>query len=347
MKMEEFIMRKPEILFLKQEDVIAAGVKNMDKILELTEKTFNMLSKGEINNPSKTMTLIPNCEDWTSYFMSMPVHIGGDINVAGIKWAAESMENLKTPGMPYGIDVVLLSDPTTVMPFAIMDGTLITAMRTSASAGVAAKYLAPKNSEVACLVGAGVIGRTMIMALMSSVPTLNEIRLVDLDLAKAQALADEFEGQIKIIPMDNLESGASDADIIATMTTARSPIVKDSWIKNNALVIQMSLYEIEDETALRAKKIVVDNWAQLKSKGTHSVFSKLVDENKLSEEKIIESKDVTSEKLQLRNSDDELIIFGSHGVGSLDIMCANYIYQNAIKNDIGTKLNLWDKPIWL
>lgn len=113
---------KPEILFLKQEDVIAAGVLDMKKILELVEKTFYMNGMGEIKNPPKTMIGVPDDDSWQSRFFSMPVYIGGSVNRAGIKWAADSAANMKTGNLPMGIDMVVLSDTETVLPVAILNG---------------------------------------------------------------------------------------------------------------------------------------------------------------------------------------------------------------------------------
>ena len=79
----------PEILFLKQEDVIKAGLLDMKQILAVTEKTYAMLGQGLIKNPPKTNTSIPDKENWQSFFNAMPCYIGGDINIGGIKWAAE------------------------------------------------------------------------------------------------------------------------------------------------------------------------------------------------------------------------------------------------------------------
>ena len=93
----------PEILFLKQEDVIKAGLLDMKQILAVTEKTYAMLGQGLIKNPPKTNTSIPDKENWQSFFNAMPCYIGGDINIGGIKWAAESKKNATIPGIPYGI----------------------------------------------------------------------------------------------------------------------------------------------------------------------------------------------------------------------------------------------------
>ena len=66
--------------------------------------------------------------------MSMPSYIGGDVDTVGFKWASESVYNMSQPDMPYGVDVVMLTNPKTVYPKAIMDGTLITATVQSSSA---------------------------------------------------------------------------------------------------------------------------------------------------------------------------------------------------------------------
>ena len=58
----------PEILFLKQEDVIKAGLLDMKQILAVTEKTYAMLGQGLIKNPPKTNTSIPDKENWQSFF---------------------------------------------------------------------------------------------------------------------------------------------------------------------------------------------------------------------------------------------------------------------------------------
>ena len=78
---------KPEILFLKQEDVVAAGLLDMKMILEVTEKTFKMIGEGQVINPPKTMLGMPNVENWTSFCMSMPSYIGGDVDIVDVALA--------------------------------------------------------------------------------------------------------------------------------------------------------------------------------------------------------------------------------------------------------------------
>ena len=104
-----------EILFLKQEDVIKAGLLDMKQILKVTEKTYELMGQGLIKNPPKVRTRIPDDDNWQSFFNSMPCYIGGDVNIGGIKWAAECKQNAHTPGIPYGIEITILSDRETVL----------------------------------------------------------------------------------------------------------------------------------------------------------------------------------------------------------------------------------------
>lgn len=337
---------KPEILFLKQEDVIAAGALDMEKILELVERTFYLEGIGEINNPPKTVFGIPDDEKRQSRFFTMPVYIRGDVNRPGVKWAAESDENAKGKILPMGIDLLILSDPVTVLPVAILDGMVITAMRTAAAAGVAAKYLAPGGAETAGCVGAGVIGRTMIIALKHVLPNLKKVKLTDLNLEKAKSLAAEFDGQIEVEPVDSVKDAVYGQDVIATMTTSRKPFVKTEWVKQGCMVIQMSSYEVEEGVVSLADKVVVDSWDQIKE-NTASVLLKMLQKGKLDENSVIQLKDIVCGNKPGRRSDVETTLFSSRGLGCLDIMVGDYIYKNAMEKGIGQKLVLWDEPKWV
>lgn len=336
---------KPEILFLSQENVVEAGVLDMPKVMEQVEKAYTYMGKQQVKNPAKIQLAIPDPVNWNSFFMSMPSYIE-PLNIAGFKWAAESHENVKHPGMPLGLDIVMLSDPATVYPKAIMDGTIITAMRTSGVAGMAAKYLARKNSKVATLVGAGVIGRTMVMSIMTALPQLETIYLCDLNVPKAEALAKEFEGKYNVIASGDTKACAEQSDLIVTETTASKPFLKKAWVKSNATVIQMSSWEIDEEIAKSASHLYLDSWEQM-SHFKNSLIGHLHDDCGLTKDGVIELQDVVTGQAPGRTSDDELICCCTLGYAAVDITVANWIYENAKEKGIGTKLNLWENPLWV
>lgn len=335
----------PEVLFLQQEEQIKAGLLDMKMILDITEKTYKLLGQGQIQNPPKTHIGIPAGQVWESFFNTMPAHIAGDMNIAGVKWAAESKKNANTPGIPYGIDIVCLSDPETVLPFCIQDGTIITAMRTSAVAGVQAKYCAPSDTKTATLIGAGVIGRTMIMAVCEAIPTIKTIYLCDLDLEKAKQVAEESAGMydVEIIPTSDSKAAAAKSELIMCETTARTPFVDKSWAKPHSAIVCVS-NEATQDLVMEADVKVVDYWKQMvtfKSKAIVQLF----DEGKLTKDDILETSDLVL-GAPVRTSDEQFIYACSLGLGALDITVAYAIYQKAMELGIGTKVKMWDKPLW-
>lgn len=340
---------EPEFLFLSQEDVIAAGGLDMAAAIDDVELAYKLFASGEVNQPHKPVFRFNHPETGAERYylaVSMPVYVGGEVNRIGHKWAAESMANAERGDMPMGIDIILLHDLDRAIPHAIMEGGLITAMRTSAVAGVGAKYLANPDSRVAGLVGAGVIGRTMIMALTTALPGLEEIRLCDLNRKRAEGLAEEFRDQIEVRVMDGIEETFAGADIVTTQTTARSPIVLDSWIPKGSYYAHMSSNEAEDAAFLSTDYLVVDNWDTLK---TWDFFSptQLLKAGKLKDEAVTDIGEIILGNKPGRESLEQRILFANLGMGCLDITVAERIYRNAKKLELGQKLKLWESPLWI
>ncbi|MBR3720103.1 MAG: ornithine cyclodeaminase family protein [Firmicutes bacterium] len=336
----------PEILFLQQEDQIKAGLLDMKMILEITEETYKLLGEGKIQNPPKTHLGIPDPENWNSFFNTMPCHIAGNYNIAGVKWAAESKKNAGIPGIPYGIDISILSDPETVLPFCILDGTIITAMRTSAVAGVQAKYCAPSDTKTATLIGAGVIGETMVMSICEAIPTVKTIYICDLDLPKAEKIAAEYKDKypgVEIIPTADSKAAAAKSELIMGETTARTPFIDKTWVKPHSAIVCVS-NEATKDVALMADVKVVDYWKQMVTFKNKAIV-KAFDAGEITKDQILETSDLVLGK-PCRTNDDQFIYACSLGLGALDITVAYKLYQNAMKMGLGTKIKMWDKPLW-
>jgi ornithine cyclodeaminase/alanine dehydrogenase-like protein (mu-crystallin family) len=340
---------KPEFLFLTQEDVIAAGVLDMLATLEDVELAYRLFAAGDVIQPHKPVFQFDHPESGEKRYylaVSMPVYVGGKVNRIGHKWAAESMANASRGDMPMGVDIILLHDLDHAIPHAIMEAGLITAMRTSAVAGVGAKYLANPDSKVAGLVGAGVIGRTMIMALTTAMPKLEHIRLYDLNRQRAENLAMEFTDKIAVQVVDSVAEAFQDADIITTQTTAHKPFVKDEWIPKGSYYAHMASEEAEDAAFLSTDYLVVDNWGTLK---TWDFFppTRLVQLGQLRDSNITDIGEIILGKKPGRSNSQQRIMFANLGMGCLDITVAERIYQNAKNLGLGKKLSLWEKPLWI
>jgi ornithine cyclodeaminase/alanine dehydrogenase-like protein (mu-crystallin family) len=143
-----------------------------------------------------------------------------------------------------------------------------------------------------------------------------------------------------------VEEAVTGADIIATMTTSRKPFVKAEWVKDGAMVIQMSSWEVEAGVVKKANKIVVDSWDQMKENDL-SVINKMVQNGDLDEKNIWALNEVVCGKKPGREKDDEITLFSSRGMGCLDIIIGDYLYKEALKKGLGQKLVLWDEAKWV
>lgn len=157
-------MENGEVLYLSKNDVQAAGL-TMAEIIELVETAFREKGNGRVEMPPKP-GIHPGGGD--NFIHAMPAYIPA-MKSAGMKWVSGYPENQKQ-GLPYINGLLILNDPETGIPKAIMDCVWITAMRTAAATAVAARRLARPDSSVLGILGCGVQGLTNTEALRTVLP---------------------------------------------------------------------------------------------------------------------------------------------------------------------------------
>ena len=208
--------KKVELLFLSQEDVIAAGGLDIKAVIEAEIKAYAMLDAGQAQDPVAPQIHFE--DDQAKRIMAIhPCWLAGDINVAGMKLGARAPENPIKYGLPSITSLIEMIDPLTGHPFCLMDGTFLTAMRTGATTGVAIRYLGNPRYKTAALLGAGVMGRAQAMAIAAELPGLTDVRLFDIRREKAVAWAAEMR-EVTGLPIrvvDSAEECIRDADLVA------------------------------------------------------------------------------------------------------------------------------------
>lgn len=339
-----------EFLYLPQEDVKAAGGLDMEMCLEALEKAFRLLAAGEVKIPDKIVLELPPSERERGRMNALAAYIGGDWQVAGIKWIPSFPKNPRESGLPRANALIILNSTETGMPLAVMDGTIISAMRTGAMGGLGAKYLARRDSEVAALIGLGVQARTQALALAKVLPKLKEFRGYRRDTKEAIKAAEEIQNLtgVKTKAVDTPKKAVEGADVITTVTVADEPIVKDAWVKRGSLLIHIGSYQEEEyEVVLRSDKIVVDDWHVVKHRGTPTL-AKMYEQGLIKDEDIYaDFHDIIAGKKKGREKDDERIFFLPIGMAHEDIAFASMVYERAKKEGIGQKLRLWTEPTWV
>ena len=145
----------------------------MPSALRIAEQAFTAYGQGKIQMPAKIYLRL---DKYQGDFRAMPAYIEG-VEACGIKWVNVHPGN-KHYGLPAVMALIILSDPKTGFPLAVMDGTHITNLRTGAAGGVAAKHLANKDSKIVSLIGCGVQARTQLMAL-KELFKIKQVRIYD------------------------------------------------------------------------------------------------------------------------------------------------------------------------
>lgn len=210
-------MNKEKLLYLSQAEVASVGV-SMAEIIELLETAFREKGKGQVEMPPKP-GIHPGAGD--NFIHAMPAYIPA-LNSAGIKWVSGFPENYKRH-LPYITGLLILNDPETGLPLAVMDCVWITAMRTAAATAVAARRLARPESSVLGVLGCGVQGRTNTEALNVLFP-LERVMAYDVDTKAARSYADEISSRFKldVTVVANPKEAVSGCDMVVTA----GPILK-------------------------------------------------------------------------------------------------------------------------
>ncbi len=331
-------MNSIDIRLVSQEDVARIFENNADLSFEIIEDALTKYSKGEVIFPDKISQIFD--QDTQNRINCMPATILSD-NVSGLKWVSVFPTNAKK-GIMNVTGVMVLSEISTGFPIAIIDGTMCTKLRTASVGCVAAKYLAPSVVKKVGFIGAGEEAKMHYALLKHMFPTIDECRVCSRTHESEIKFINTFREitpDVKFIDCKNDSSIASDVDIIVTAISGQSPVLKTEDVRKGSLYIHVGGWEDEYGVALKADKIVCDNWEA--SKHRTQTICRMYKEGILKDENIYANLDeiITGNK-KGRTSDEEFIYFNSVGLSFIDLNYANCIYQKSLDLGLGCTVNM-------
>lgn len=312
-----------EVLLLSKLDV--ENLISMGEAIRETENAFKLFTEGRAVMPSKIYLDLP---EYQGDFRAMPGQIS---EMAGVKWVSVYPNNW-VYNLPSVIALVILCDPHTGCPIAIMDGTYITKLRTGAAGGVAVKYLARRDSSIIGMIGAGMQAKTQLLAIREVLPEIKEVKVFDQKKENSLKFTDEFKMKFKmnIHSVETIEE-ATAADILVTTTPSRNPIVKKHYVRPGTHINAIGAdakgkQELEASLLIHAK-VVVDDLKQASHSGEINV--------PLSNS-VIKVGDIYGSLGEIvvnikkgRENNEEITIFDSTGLSIQDIICAKLVYEKA------------------
>jgi len=327
-------------LLLKESDV--KRLLSMTEVMQAAELAFAEKGFNRVQMPAKLYVFF---KKYNGDLRAMPSYLEG-LDICAVKVVNVHPDNRTKYNLPTVMATLIVIDPRNGAPIAIMGGTWLTHMRTGASGGVAAKYLARKDSKVAGLVGAGAQSRTQLMALCALYERLEEVRIWSRTEETRKAFIDEMKpicnNVNQMVPVDEAENAVRGADIVVTTTPSTIPIVFNDWISPGMHITCIGAdapgKQELDPAILKRAKIVVDDWEQASHSSEINVALKMG---------IIKRKDVWGEIGEIvaglkkgRTSSEEITVFASTGLAIHDAITANIVYKKALTQRIGQVIEI-------
>lgn len=323
----------PHTLILTHADVRA--LCDMELAIAAVEAGFRAYAEGRARMPAKVYLDLP---EYQGDFRAMPALLspGGAQQpaYAGVKWVNAHPHNRARFGLPTVMGVYVLSDPRNALPLAIMDATLLTALRTGAAAGVATKHLARLPLSRVGFVGAGVQARMFRDALR----TLGDFELLaaDRDPAAAQQFAAESGGSAVSVAQ------AAGCPVVCVATPSSAPVIQRAWIQPGTHVNAMGAdgpgKQELDPQILREARIVVDEPEQSLHGGELNVPVM---------QGLLSAADIGATLGEVilgtrpgRRTADEITVFDSTGLAIQDVALAAALYERARERGVGRPLEL-------
>jgi len=313
---------------------------SFEEVTDAVESAFRMKGLGHAQMPAKQYLFM---KKYNGDVRTMPAYLEENGTVV-VKVVNSHPENRRY-GLPTVMAMIILIDPRTGAPIAIMGGTWITALRTGAAGAIAAKYLANPNPKTIGFVGAGIQARTQLMGLQLVFKKIEEVKVWDRAEKAALKYAEEMRikyNQEFIYPVKSIKKAVQGADVIVTATPSRKPLVSAEWVDEgthiNSIGADAPGKQELDPAILVKSKIVVDDWSQSCHGGEINVpLAK----------GIIKKEDVWGDICEIvaglkpgRISPDEITVFTSTGLAIQDAAAANVAYQKALKEKIGESVDI-------
>ena len=324
-------MTADSVLYLSRSDVESIQLPMME-IIEALEAMFKEKGNGKVEMPPKPgIHTRPN-----AFIHAMPAYIPS-LEVAGMKWVSGYPGN-QAKGLPYISGLLILNDPETGIPMAIMDCTWITAKRTGAATAVAAKYLARPESASVGIVACGVQGRSNLEAL-ACLFKIKSVKAFDIKPEVAQGYAEEMKAQLglEVEPVQSLPDAVKGMDIVVTsgpILKNPTPAIEAGWMAAGAFASLVDFDSYWQGAALKEMdKIATDDLAQMGYYRHEGYF-------KETPEAYADLGEIVAGKKPGREKASERIAAINLGLALDDMATAIRIYQRAMEKGIGRELPL-------
>lgn len=315
--------------YINDEDIIESSI-NWQETVDVVEQAVICLRNNDYVQPIKPYLRYKNPEN---RIIAMPAFLGGDFNIAGIKWIASFPDNINK-GIPRAHCVVILNEADSGIPICVFDSIMVSVIRTASVSGVILKRFVLSrnkkiNSYIVGIIGWGPIGQNhlkMCDALIGQ--NVQEYRIYDIRNISLDSIPEYIKDKVKIV--SNWQDAYKECDIVMTCTVSKERYI-DEKPKCGALLLNISLRDYKPTVYKYVQKgIIVDDWDEVCRENTD--IECFYRQNGLKKEETKNLVDIVCRNMLDNVSDEENIMFNPMGMAVFDMAISKYYYSKIIKN---------------
>lgn len=333
-----------DMLYLNRSDIEQAGGNHSTVYVNALTEALKAHANKDFVQPLKPYLRANGTEGHIAdRIIAMPSHIGGQDPVSGIKWIGSKHDNPSERKIERASGVIILNDPETNYPIAVMEASLISSMRTAAVSVIAAQKLAKKGFEALTIIGCGLIGDRQLQSMLEQFDHIKQVYVFDqFEKASANFIEKWAEARpdIHFVQATTAKEAVENGEVVITCTVTDKPYIEYDWIQKGTFISNISIMDIKKDVFTQADKVLVDDWSQANRE--KKTINQLVLEGRFSREALhAELGELLTGAKPGRENDDEIILLNPMGMAIEDISSAYYIYKEAKQQQIGTILSLY------
>jgi ornithine cyclodeaminase len=339
-------MRAGDILVIKGHEVDSLLAGRELELIDTVRRAYEVHAAGDSSLPLSSFLHFPGHE--RNRIIALPAYLGGDFRVAGIKWVASFPDNLDK-GLDRASAVLVLNSVQTGMPEAIIEGAIISARRTAASAALAAQtLLIEEGTDDVALVGCGLINFEIARFLRQALPRIKGFFVFDLDAARAAKFKDKcrnaFDG-VKVRAVADIEAALRSSRLVSIATTAIRPHIDDlSMCLAGGTILHVSLRDISPRLIALYDNVVDDIDHVFRAQTSLHLAEQSVGNREFVRCTLA---DITTGKAQARRDAYSTTIFSPFGLGILDLAVGTLVHKLALGQGRGSVISSFLPLPWL
>ena len=362
--------KRSPFLFLSESDMVAAGVEDVARSIDVAEEVFRLLHEGDYvmggldHNSHGLVLIFPKSSPFPNMplagpdrrFSAMPAYVGGRFDLCGVKWYGSNAAN-RERGLPRSILTVMLNDKETGAPLALMAAGKLSSSRTAAVLAVASRYLPARPPRTMAVIGCGEINRAAARALLSQHRGIERAICHNRSRHKAEAFAVWLRADygLQTSVVDSARECVAGADVVTVAASRAAPLrVEAEWFAPGACIL-LSGPMLADNELWTGSRVVYDDIPLHESyvadarasDDVHASYAaqiggpmyELIDEGTVPP--LRESEDLGRIVAEGRPPRQGRTVFIASGMAVFDVAWGADLLASARSRGIGTSLELW------